>query len=185
MIHDQDRSGWIGASDTYRVMSRWNTKTFEKFWLEKLGLCRNHVSTYQMKTGSAFEHRILDAIGVSKKDRQIRKRRLRLRVNLDGEDVETIYEVKTYGGEKFKVSPAYWQQAQVEMYATGKKLVIVAYRLEPEDYGNWLRDIDPRRTEFYPIEYDDEWVRNQYLPRLRVLADALKRRTWPDENAVV
>lgn len=179
MIHNHDRSGWIGASDTYTVMSRWSTKTFDRFWRVKLGLDNSHFENTAMKTGTAFEHKILDAIGVSRRDRQIRRRDLRLRVNLDGEDKDTIYEVKTYGKDGFLVSKAYWMQAQVEMFATGKKLVIVAYRLEADDYGNWLRPIDPQRLSYHPVEYDREWVKEQYLPRLCYLAMCLREGRWP------
>ena len=37
MIHNQDRSGWFGASDTARIMGNWNTQTFARWWGEKLG----------------------------------------------------------------------------------------------------------------------------------------------------
>ncbi len=183
MIHNHDRSGWIGASDTYTVMGRWDTKTFEKFWRIKLGLDTSHLETNAMKTGTAFEHKILNAINVEKRDRQIRRRCLRLRVNLDGEDRDTIYEVKTYGKDVFRVSKAYWMQAQVEMFATGKRLQIVAYRLEPDDYGNWLRPVDLARISFHPVEYDREWIEEKYLPRLRILAECLKKGVWPHDNA--
>jgi len=179
MIHNHDRSGWIGASDTYTVMNRWDTKTFERFWRVKLGLDNSHFENNAMRTGTAFEHKILDAIGVSRRDRQIRLRNLRLRVNLDGEDRETVYEVKTYGKDCFAVSRAYWMQSQVEMFATGKKLQIVAYRLEVDDYGNWLRPIDPTRLSFHPVEYDWEWIAEGYLPRLYYLAACLREGRWP------
>ena len=90
MIHDHDRSGWFGASDTAAIMGKWDTKTFRSFWLQKLGVNRDHFSTLEMDTGSAYEHRILKHIGIRKMDRQIKIRRLRLRVNLDGEDAEEI-----------------------------------------------------------------------------------------------
>ena len=79
MIHDHDRSGWFGASDTAAIMGRWDTKTFRSFWLQKLGVNRDHLSTLEMDTGSAYEHRILEHIGIRKMDRQIKIRRLRLR----------------------------------------------------------------------------------------------------------
>lgn len=85
------------------------------------------------------------AIGVRQMDRQIKKRSLRLRVNLDGETPERIEEVKTHAAPVFHLSRAYWMQAQVEMFAANKPLEIVAYRLEPEDYGNFYRPIDPER----------------------------------------
>lgn len=126
MIHDHDRSGWFGASDTAAIMGRWDTKTFRSFWLQKLSVNRDHFSTLEMDTGSAYEHRILEHIGIRKMDRQIKIRRLRLRVNLDGEDAQEISEVKTHKGESFKVSRAYWMQAQVEMFAA--KRICVSLR---------------------------------------------------------
>lgn len=179
MIHNKDRSGWIGASDTAKVVGNWNTKTFELFWREKLGLYHSTYRTLAMDAGSAFEGKILDAIGVSKRDRQIRIRNLRLRVNLDGEDA-IIHEIKTHKSPEFKVSKAYWQQAQVEMFAAKKPLVIDAYRMEDEDYGNWLRPIDPNRLSRHPIEYDEAWIESVYLPRLTYLAECLKRGVFPE-----
>lgn len=178
MIHDRDRSGWIGASDTARVMGSWDTKTFELFWREKLGLYHRKGVTHAMAAGTAYEGRILDALGISRRDRQIRIPKYRLRVNLDGEDA-VIHEVKTYGKDTFKVSRAYWQQAQVEMFAAQKPLVIDAYRLEPEDYGNWFRSIDPQRLSRWPVAYDPRWIEKEYLPRLKVLAKCLKKGIWP------
>lgn len=179
MIANHDRSGWMGASDTSKIMGNWNTKTFNKWWLEKLGLHKNTFTSTAMKTGSALEHRILDALGVRKRDRQIKVRRYRLRVNLDGED-SIIHEVKTYSADKFKIPKAYKQQAQVEMFVTGKPLTIDAYRLEPDDYINWFRPIDKDRLSTHPLEYDRDWINNEYLPRLKYLAECLKRKRWPD-----
>lgn len=182
MIKNQNRSGWIGASDTYKAMMPFDSKTFRAFWLEKLGVTSGHFRSKAMMAGSWYEHRILDQLGIKRRDRQIRLRPLRLRVNLDGEDRDTIYEVKTYGGEAFKVSPAYWRQAQAEMFAARKKLVIVAYRLLPEDYENYFNPIDLARISFHPVEYDPDWVRSQYCPRLLLLADFLRKGAMPCEG---
>lgn len=182
MIHNKDRSGWFGASDTAIIMGSWDTKTFRLWWLEKLGLRHNGFTNIAMQTGTAFEHRILKAAGITKMDRQIKKRKLRLRVNLDGETPQRIFEVKTYGGDVFKISRAYWMQAQVEFFAGGKPVSILAYRLEPEDYQNWLRPIDKKRMSRHPIEADEGWLRDAYLPRLFFLAEALKKGVFPDEK---
>jgi hypothetical protein len=162
-------------------MGNWNTKTFNTWWLEKLGLHQSTFKTKAMQTGTAYEHRILEFLGINKMDRQIKVRRLRLRVNLDGEN-EAIHEVKTYGGEAFKVTPAYWQQAQVEMFATRKPLVIDAYKLLPEDYENYFNPIDPERLSEHPIEFDPLWIQGEHLPRLRYLAKCLRRRAFPNEH---
>ena len=182
MIRSQSRAGWFGASDTARIMGNWETKTFASWWAEKLGLIEHRFKTPAMLAGTNYEHRILDAIGVKQMDRQIKRRWYRLRVNLDGEDRTRVYEVKTYGADEFKVTKAYWQQVQVEMFATGKNCVIVAYRLLPEDYDNYFNEIAPGRLSLHPISYDSDFINNHYLPRLKALAKALRRKekpVWP------
>ena len=178
MIRSKDRAGWFGASDTHAIMGSWNTKTFERFWLIKLGINRSSFATPAMQAGNAYEHKILDYIGVEKKDRQIKIRKLRLRVNLGGE-TNRIKEVKTHSAVKFRVTPAYWQQAQVEMFAAKKPLDIVSYHLLPDDYENYFNEIDPDRIGEREVEYDAAWIETMYLPRLRYLTKCLKKRKWP------
>ena len=69
MIKSKDRSGWIGASDTYMVMSNWDTMSFAKWWLEKVGVIKSDYTSIAMQTGSAYEHAILDWCGITKRDR--------------------------------------------------------------------------------------------------------------------
>ena len=170
MIRSHDRSGWFGASDTARIMGSWDTRTFRLWWLEKLGLRQNHYISPAMAAGTAYEHRILDAVGVSRRDRQLRRPWLRLRVNLDGETRAEISEVKTYHTAPFRVSEAYWMQCQVEQFAARKRCRIVAYQLTDAEYQNYFLPIDPARISYHPIEYDPVWVREEYLPRLKYLA---------------
>ena len=181
MIKNHDRSGWFGASDTYTIMCAGRqTDSFAKWWAQKLGLSRLNFTTAAMAAGTAYEHRILDFMGIRKKDRQIKIRRLKLRVNLDGEDRHTVHEIKTHSADKpFTVSRAYWMQCQVEMFATGKKCVIDAYALLPEDYENYYNPIDPNRLEHFPIEYDESWIETKYLPELEYFADCLKKKIIP------
>jgi hypothetical protein len=181
MIRNHDRSGWFGASDTHYIMGNWNTQTFSLWWLEKLGLRKNSFTSRAMQTGSAYEHRILDALGVKKRDRQIKIRRYRLRVNLDGED-EIIHEVKTYSGDTFKITPSYWQQAQVQTFAAHKAVVFNAYRLTEDDYRNWFNEIDINRLSEHPVEYAPAWINAEYLPRLRYLAHCLRKKVFPNER---
>lgn len=181
MIHNKSRAGWFGASDTARIMGNWDTLTFRLWWLEKLGIRTNHIKTDAMQAGTAYEHKILSAIGVKKMDRQIKLRVLRLRVNLDGEDRETITEVKTHKGD-FKVSKAYWQQCQVEMFATRKQCRIVSYQLTDAEYENFFLPIDEGRIATWPIDRDNEFLRCEYLPRLAYLAGCLRRRETPTKE---
>jgi YqaJ-like viral recombinase domain. len=179
MITNHDRSGWFGASDTQMIMGSWNTKTFARWWLEKLGVIQNIYTNTYMMAGTHFEHRILDQIGTTKRDRQIKKRTLRLRVNLDGETHTTIREVKTHLNPKFTITKGYWGQAQVQMYAAQKALEIVAYQLEADDYNNFYREIDPARLSIHPIAYDSRFIKEDYLPRIIYLCACLKRRKTP------
>ena len=181
MISSQDRSYYIGASDTSMVVGNWNTESWKTWWLEKLGIHKSTLSTLAMKTGNNYEHKILDSLEIEglEKDKQIIIDRLR--VNLDGNTKDCIYEVKTHNAEKsFKVSKQYWRQAQVEMYASEiHKLYIVAYALEENDYKNYFNKIDKNRVQLIPVEYDENFINNEYLPKLKILSKCLKRGGFP------
>ena len=184
MIQSQDRSGWIGASDVQFVIGNWKTKTWESWWMEKLGISRGRFDNKYTLAGTNWEHRILDSLGLPdlEKDRQIIIEDLRLRVNLDGNTPIRIKEVKTYQWEKgWKKTPQkYINQVQVQMF--GSKIFgadIVAYGLEEADYDNYLRPIDPQRLKEHPVEYDHKWMETIYLPKHMILAEALKRGVFP------
>lgn len=181
MIQSQDRSNYIGASDTSFVVGNWATKTFEKWWLEKIGIYKNNLSTEAMKAGNNYEHRILEKIEIQglEMDKQIIIDRLR--VNLDGNTDTCIYEVKTHKEEKeFKVSKQYWRQAQVEMYASNiHNLYIVAYALQENDYKNYFNEIDKERLQLIKVDYDEEFIKKEYLPRLKILTKSLKEGVFP------
>lgn len=185
MIKSHDRSYYIGASDTSYVVGNWTTKSFEKWWGEKLGIYSNDFTNVYMQAGTFLEHRILDAINLPllEKDNQIIKGRLR--VNLDGNTKDTIYEVKTYGVDKsFKVSKTYREQVQVEMYAFGyKKAYIVSYGLTDADYNNFYLPIDLKRLDLHPIEYNEEFIRDVYIPRFDYLSDCLDKGVFPKWNS--
>lgn len=181
MIQSQDRSYYIGASDTSMVVGNWATKTFEKWWLEKLGFNKNDIKTEAMQTGTNYEHKILDALEIDglEKDKQIIIDRLR--VNLDGNTDTCIYEVKTHNIEKeFKVSKQYWRQAQVEMFASNiHKLYIVAYGLQEDDYKNFFNTIDKDRIKLLQVDYDEKFITEEYIPKLEILTRCLKEGVFP------
>ena len=180
MIADKDRSYYIGASDTKYVMGNWKTKTFEKWWREKQGLLKNNFTNEAMQAGTAYEHRILDSLGIRslEKDKQIIIGRLR--VNLDGNTKHKIYEVKTHNANKtFKVSKDYWQQVQVQMYASGiHKACIVSYGLMSEDYKNFYRPIDRNRLHIHEIEYDRDFI-YEFKKKLDYLSHCLETGKFP------
>lgn len=181
MIQSQDRSGFIGASDTSFVVGNWQTKSFENWWLEKLALNKNNFSNEATKAGNNYEHKILSALNIPELefDKQIIIDRLR--VNLDGNTKDCIYEIKTHNIDKeFKVSKQYWRQAQVEMYAYNtRNLYIVSYALQESDYKNYFNEIDIDRIKFHKVDYDDNFINNEYLPKLKILMECLKNGTFP------
>ena len=185
MIADHDRSYYFGASDVDKVVGNWKTKTWEKWWMQKLGINTDRFENEFTKAGTNWEHRILDSLHLPnlEKDKQIIIEELRLRVNLDGNTPTRTKEVKTYQWEKGwkKTPPKYINQVQVQMFASGiHEADIVAYGLEPADYKNYLRDIDPQRLKEHPVIYDPQWVRTIYLPKLMTLADCLQRGVFPN-----
>lgn len=183
MIQTQDRSYYIGCSDTSMVVGNWTTKTFEKWWLEKLGIYKSNLQTESMKAGNNYEHKILESLEIDdlEMDKQIIIKDLRLRGNLDGNTNTCIYEVKTHNIEKeFKVSKQYWRQAQAEMFVSKiHKLQIVSYGLKEEDYKNYFNAIDKDRIKMFDVPYDKEFIENEYIPRLKVLAKCLKEGIFP------
>ena len=183
MIQSHDRSGYIGASDTDKVIGNWKTKTWEKWWLQKIGINTDHFDNRYTIAGTNWEHRILDSLQLPdlEKDNQIIIEDLRLRVNLDGNTPTRIKEVKTYQWEKgFKCPQKYKNQVQVQMFAFGiYEADIVAYGLEEADYDNFFRDVNYKRLQEIPVAYDQKWVETVYLPKLRILADCLERGAFP------
>lgn len=192
MIDNFDRSGYFGASDTSMVIAdNRQTKTWRQWWLVKLGEMESTFSgSIYTEAGNKYEHKILKAISEEiTLDRQIIIEKLKLRVNYDGDLDGTIYEVKTHKAEKdFEVTKQYWRQAQVEMYAYKtmekelelppfKKLYIVSYPLFPDEYYINREDIqvDMKRVKFTPIKYDKQFVKGEYLPKLKECARALKK----------
>lgn len=182
MIADKDRSGYFGASDVDKIAGNWKTATFEKWWMQKIGINRDHFDNQYTLAGTHFEHRILESLGFPMEfDKQIILEDLRLRVNLDGNTEDTIYECKTYKWEKgFKMPRKYIQQVQVQMFASGlRKANIVIYGLTEEDYNNFFREIDPTRRDAVVITYDERWINDVYLPKLKYLAECLREGRFP------
>lgn len=132
-----------------------------------------------------LEHKIANAIqqriGLQlKKDRQIKIRALRLRVNLDAEDFKTIHEIKTTNKPITTIPKAYWEQVQVQMFVTNKKAKIWFYLLEEEDYNNFFREIDQNKLFEFDIEYNQEFIK-EYKKRLNYLKLCLKRKEMPKQ----
>lgn len=181
MISSKDRSYYIGASDTGYVVGNWNTKSFEKWYGTKLGIYSQDFTNDNMRAGTAYEHKILEALDIKGLEMDKQKIIGRLRVNLDGNTTDSIYEVKTYGIKKpFKVSKAYRNQVNVEMYSFDiRSAYIVAYGLEDKDYINFYRDIDKDRLSYHQIVYDDKFIKREYIPKFNYLCECLDRGVFP------
>ena len=186
MIASKDRSGYIGASDTKYVVGNWKTKTFEKWWMQKIGIDTSHIDNKYTMAGTNYEHKIIDALGISniEKDKQIIKGRLR--VNLDANTDSEIHEIKTYQYEKgfdLEKHKDYINQVEVQMYGSGiHKAFIDAYGLLENEYDNYLCEIDSERLLQLEIKYDKEWINNVYLPRFKYLEKCLEDGRFPTEE---
>ena len=185
MINSKDRSEYFGGSDTSYIVGNWKTKTFEKWWLQKLGINTDHFDNRYTLAGTHFEHKILDSLGIPiEKDEQIIIEDLKLRVNLDGFYDGCIYEVKTFvNGKGFKVSKKYRDQVNVQMFAKRtRKAKIIAYGLFEEDYDNFFNEIEKSRRHEFIVEYDEKWINTVFLPRLKYLARCLIHGRFPSEE---
>lgn len=191
MIRNKDRSGWFGASDTATIMGNWATDTFRQFWGVKTGLIQRTYHSRQMEVGNILEHAVIDKVGEIT-GRHIRKgrfpayRRHRLRANYDGLTRGELIEVKTSGKGFDKVPKSYWQQCQVLLYAKHRRRCeLWLYTLTEEDYqAPYFAAIDPARLRCFTIDYDPDWIRDAYMPRLRYLAGCLRRGVYPHADAV-
>ncbi len=184
MISSQDRSGWFGASDTDFVIGNWETASFEKWWLTKIGINNSNYQNQYLLAGTHKEHQILNYLQIPllELDKQVLIPELRLRVNLDGNTSDCIYECKTYSAWKSFVVPIkYKRQVWVQMYATGIRAAkIVAYGLFEEDYNNFFLPIDEERLSIIDIPYNEKFIKEEYLPKLGYLAQCLEKGIFPD-----
>lgn len=189
MIASKNRAGYFGASDTKFIVGNWETKTFEKWWLEKLDLNQNKFSNKYTNAGTNYEHKIIDSLQIAdiEKDKQIIIDEYKLRVNLDSNTKDTIYEIKTYGYDKgFCLSKEYINQVMVQMFATNiRQAYIVAYGLIENDYDNYFNEIDESRRSLHEINYDENFIKNEYMPKLKYLCECLNKGTFPRKEKII
>ena len=185
MIKDKNRAGLFGASDTAKIMGNWETKTFAKWWCEKLGLFRNNMQTKYTTAGTYYEHKIATAIGEIlglklKLDRQIKKRKLRVRVNLDAEDKKEVHEIKTFKEcENWEPPKNYIMQVRVQMWATKKKGNIWGYPMNEENYKNYFLPIDKNKLVRFEVKQDNKFI-EEYLLRVKYLSKCLRKGVYPN-----
>lgn len=180
MITDKSRDYYIGASDTRFVMMSFDTKTFKRWWQVKIGADESEIESVYTIAGNIYEQRILDEIFVPYRNEQFFVGQLR--VNLDGRTDQEVVEVKTSKKAYNKVKTDHWQQVQVEMFATCMtRARLVAYEMQDADY-EYIREIDLDRMKTFPIEYDEAWITNEYLPRLNYLIWCFKEEIEPGND---
>lgn len=196
------RVGIIGASDTRYVMMNFETATFKKWWLEKIGLAeRKDISNIYMDTGTMLEKPVIDAYCKKKgiklnygDEPFISKEYERLVVNLDAYNETKNVEVKCVAYNKafnwqFKLDRNYYQQVQVQMLASGlRKTIVLAYGLLTDDYdfSNLVNPkIDEDRLFEIEVEYDNEWLEMQYIPKLKYLIYCFENNKIPTEIGFV
>lgn len=194
MIHDYDRSGYFGGSDCRYVLAKnRNTKSWKAWWDEKLGITESErYETIYTRAGNLYEHDILKAVDENVRcDGQIIHEKYKLRVNYDGWNDGIIYECKTHNMAKpFNFSKDYFGQCQVEMFVYKemhkqwflppfKKLVLVVYPLYDDEYEPDEITIYEDRITTREVEYDKDWIKTEYLPKVKELARALKKGKFP------
>ena len=183
MIASKDRSGWFGASDTDYIIGNWETETFKKWWLTKLGIINSNFQNKYLLAGTHKEHQILNSLQIPllELDKQILIPELKLRVNLDGNTNECIFECKTHSVEKpFKVPIKYKRQVWVQMFASGfRQAKIVSYGLTESDYDNFFLPIEKNRRSITDIPYNEKFINEEYLPKLKYLARCLEKGILP------
>lgn len=189
MIHDKDRSGWFGASDSYKIINpNHDTKTWQEWWRVKLGIEENPFQGNEYtRAGERFEHPILECFDKDiNKDRQLIIEDKLLRVNYDGDKDGIIFEVKTHKADKpFEVTPYIDAQTQTQMYVWKEKegevppfksLYILSYALTEADYRNenpTVDDIDFDRIKVKEIKYKPRKIKH-FLKCLAPLVEELK-----------
>ena len=188
----------FGGSDTKFIMNDYRkSKTWKEWWSVKQGdIEPSFRGSIYTRAGTIFEHPILLTIDPEMTlDGQIIHDKYLLRVNYDGYKDGHIYEVKTHKyrfDQPYVVTDDHWQQCQVEMYVYQEKykswflpefegLTLVSYALYPDEYHlePWEIQIDEERIQFHDIAYDKHWIKSEYLPRVKELARALKKRKRP------
>ena len=196
MIQNFDRSGYIGASDSKYVMAKnRNTKTWDKWWKTKTGEIPSDLTgNVYTRAGTLYEHAILKVIDEDMTlDGQIIYEKYKLRVNYDGYKDGVIYEVKTHRAKnEFKITNDYWMQCQVEMFVymtlcsewflpDFKGLVLVSYPLHDNEYVDSEEDVEvyEGRIQLQEVAYDKDWIKGEYLPRVKELARALMKGKRP------
>lgn len=196
MIDKQEsRIGIFGASETSLIMSNKRSKTYQTFIKQKAGVIeRQELDNKYIDAGNVLEHQIIRWLEKTynltiEKDKQIILEDECLRVNLDGNTDDCIFEIKTrnthYGFGDTKPPKSYWQQIQVQMFASNiKQAKLVILYLYDDDYDNLLGyEIEEKNIKIFDIEYDQEFI-SEYLINLELAVKHMNNvlKTFESEN---
>lgn len=175
----ESRIGIFGASETSLILSNPKSKTYQTFIKQKAGVIeRVELDNKYINAGNVLEHQIIRWLEKTynitiEKDKQIHLKDKCLRVNLDGNTEDCIFEIKTRNshyrfGDK-KPPKNYWEQVQVQMHASNiKKAKLVILYLYDDDYDNLLGyEIKKENIKIFDIEYDEKFIK-RYLKRLKL-----------------
>ena len=73
----------------------------------------------------------------------------------------------------------YWQQIQVQMFGSRKfKGYIQSYEVTQDYYDNYFLDLEEDRLKEFCVEYDNEFITKEYLPRLKYLIWCYKKKNY-------
>ena len=193
MIKNKDRSHWFGASDTSMVVGNWNSDSFTTWWMTKLGFYKTGYASRAMDCGNILETQIIRKVEeITGEKIKIGKRPfytlfLRVRVNYDGYKKGSVVEIKTTKKMFKKVPINYWRQCQVLMWRKKvKRCELWAYEMQKEDYKYPYFDIiDKQRLKCFIIEYDEDFIKKEYLPCVRILKTYLCKKELPKNRCEV
>jgi hypothetical protein len=63
-----------------------------------------------------------------------------------------------------------------------KDLYIVTYGLIEKDYRNFFNEIDLQRLKKIKVDYDEEFIDSEYLPKLKYLSECLDKGKYPNDK---
>ena len=74
-----------------------------------------------------------------------------------------------------KANGTCWRRLASKIYY----LYIVAYGLNENDYNNYFNKIDKEKIQMIKVDYDEDFIKNEYLPKLEILTNCLKEGVYP------
>ena len=95
--------------------------------------------------------------------------------HMQGNDIENVVETGKFKGMLIGYNALNYQFRQSGI----RKAYIVAYDLGDKEYKNFFTKVQKERIQLIPIEYDEDFIKKEYLPKLQVLTVCLERGVFP------